>query len=703
MSKEKVQTICNWPEPRKVRDIQSFLGFANFYHQFIFNYLDIVIPLTQLTCKGAPWNFSEECHWSFNNLKAAFTTALVLTHFIPGVPITVKTDALDYGITGILSITCDDGQIHLFTFYSQTLTALELNYDTHNKELLAIFEAFWTWHHYLEGSASPVDVVTDHKNLEYFSTSKVLTHCQARWSEFLSQFNMVIRFRPGKLGAKPNALTIQWDVYPKEGNSSYAQVNLQNLRPVFTQEQLEVSLHATYLEYLVLQAVALMDIEKLHIDILTTLPDDPVSQICLSDMSDPQWSVDEISFLCLDGRIYVPDSNDLHLRVLQLKHDHPLSGHFGQNRTLELIWHEYTLPSLRTFVKDYIQSCMACAQAKVPHHQPYSLLKQLLVLEKPWNSISMDFIEQLLASSGFTAILVVVDWLSKQAIFIPTHDAITAPELAKLFLLHVFSKHGVLAHVTSDQGLEFVSHFFQSLGKALDMHLHFTSGYHPKVYCNYQQDNWADLLPLAEFAYNNAPSTTTSVSPFFANKGYHPNISVCPECDLTSTWACDYAVDLDSLHQFLHEEMTLTQQCYQGPADAKCMLALDFKVSDQVYVKAKYFWSTWPSKKLSEKNLGLYLVIAQASTHSFTLCLLDSMCTVHPVFHVSQLELAIPNTIPNLTQPPPPPVKVNSELEFKVAKILNSKVDQHHQCWLQYLDQWTGVGNWYLEFRILVS
>jgi len=158
-----------------------------------------------------------------------------------------------------------------------------------------------------------------------------------------------------------------------------------------------------------------------------------------------------------------------------------------------------------------------------------------------------------------------VDWLSKQAIFIPTHDTITSPELAKLFLLHVFSKHSIPAHVTSDRSIEFVSHFFQSLGKAFDMRLHFTSSYHPEsngqtehsnqtlkqylqIYCNYQQDNWVDLFPLAEFAYNNAPSATTGVSPFFANKGYHPSISVYPERDMTSARAHDYAVDLESLH-----------------------------------------------------------------------------------------------------------------------------------------------------------
>jgi len=134
----------------------------------------------------------------------------------------------------------------------QTLTALELNYDTHDKELLAIFEAFWNWRHYLEGSASPIDVVTNHKNLEYFSTSKVLSRWQAWWSEFLSQFNLVICFQPGKLSAKLDALTRQWDIYPKEGDSGYAQVNPQNLRLVFTQEQLTNSLHTTILEFLVL-------------------------------------------------------------------------------------------------------------------------------------------------------------------------------------------------------------------------------------------------------------------------------------------------------------------------------------------------------------------------------------------------------------------------------------------------------------------
>jgi hypothetical protein len=92
-------------------------------------------------------------------------------------------------------------------FLSHTFSPAELNYDIHDKELLTIFEAFKSWRHYLKGAGTPIDVVTDHKNLEYFSTMKLLTHWQACWSEYLSTFNMVIRFQPGCLSSKPDTMT----------------------------------------------------------------------------------------------------------------------------------------------------------------------------------------------------------------------------------------------------------------------------------------------------------------------------------------------------------------------------------------------------------------------------------------------------------------------------------------------------------------
>jgi IS30 family transposase len=151
--------------------------------------------------------------------------------------------------------------------------------------------------------------------------------------------------------------------------------------------------------------------------------------------------------------------------------------------------------------------------AKPQHHKPYGLLKQFLIPEQPWNSISMDFMENLPKSSGYDTILVIVDHLTKQSIFILTYNTLTSAQLAQLFVIHIFSKHGIPSHITSNRSLEFVSSFFRTLGKVLNRNLHFTSSYHPKgdgqmertnqtleqylhIYCNYQHSNWSDLKIL---------------------------------------------------------------------------------------------------------------------------------------------------------------------------------------------------------------
>jgi hypothetical protein len=305
----------------------------------------------------------------------------------------------------------------------------------------------------------------------------------------------------------------------------------------------------------------------------------------------------------------------------------------------------------------------------------------------------MDFIEQLPNSEGFTAILIVVDHFTKQALFIPTHDTITSAKLAELFIIHVFSKHGVPSHVTSDWGSEFVSCFFRSLGKALNMKLHFTLGYHPegdgqtehvnqtleqylRIYCNFQQDNWHTLLPIAEFCYNNTPSSTTGVSPFFANKGYNPAFTVHPEYELASLKAQELVTDLWELHSKLQINIQEFQECYQQSADKNWIPPLEFKVGDKTFVKAKFFQTIQSSKKLSKKYLGPFDIINQVGPLFWTLRLPITMHAVHPVFHVSMLEPSTPNSVPNRNQPPPPPVIIDEEPEYKISEILDSK-DRH--------------------------
>jgi len=239
------------------------------------------------------------------------------------------------------------------------------------------------------------------------------------------------------------------------------------------------------------------------------------------------------------------------------------------------------------------------------------------------------------------------------------------------------------------------------------MKIHFTSGYHPEgdsqteclnqtleqflwVFCNYQQDNWSELLPLREFGYNNAPGASTRVSPFFANKGYHPNIMVHPECELASQCAREYVVNLDELHTTLHAQLAEAQKHYQGPVDHQRSPMPDFKIGEQVFVRAEYINTTWLSKKLSEKYLGPFDIIARPGTHSITIHLPDHLCTIHPVFHVSQLELATLNQIPNRTQPPPPLVEINNKLKYEISEILNSKIDNRRRCKLLYFVYWAG-------------
>src|SRR3979490_1839618 len=174
------------------------------------------------------------------------------------------------------------------------------------------------------------------------------------------------------------------------------------------------------------------------------------------------------------------------------------------------------------------------------------------------------------------------------------------------------------------------------------MHLHFTLGYHPKadgqtkqvnqtleqylrVYCNYQEDNWSELLPLAEFAYNTTPNATMGISPFFANKGYNPNLAIHPEQDLASANAPHYVTDLAKLHQALCEQILEVQESIKKSADRNRLPAPDFKVSSQVFVKSTFFRMMRPSKKLSEKYLGPFTILAQVGSHSFSLKLPDDM------------------------------------------------------------------------------
>ena len=336
-----------------------------------------------------------------------------------------------------------------------------------------------------------------------------------------------------------------------------------------------------------------------------------------------------------------------------------------------------------------MSQCVLCTCNKPLQHRPYGLLQPLPIPEQPWHSISMDFIKQLPSLNGFTLILVVIDRLSKESVFIPTTDSATATDVADAFITHVFSKHGIPLHISSDRRSEFTLHFFCSLGALLRMRLHFTSGHHPsangqveclnstleqylQIYCNYQQDNWSKLLPLAEFTYNNAPHSSTGVSPFFTTRGYDLLIAVHPDAEVTNLCTHHFAVNFDEMNKFLHDWMQDAHDTMSKYANQDRIEPPPFQVSDRVYMHTDHIRTNRIARKLVEQKIGPFPIISQPSAMSFMLRL-PSMICIHPVFHVSQLEPETPNTFTDRDQLPPPPLIVDGQPEYLIKRILDSK------------------------------
>ncbi|MBW0483618.1 hypothetical protein O181_023333 [Austropuccinia psidii MF-1] len=198
MDSPKVQQILNWPQPKNIKALQSFLGFANLYCCFIKNYSKKISALTSLIKKDSPFIFKEEALSQFQILKEAFTTAPILSHFNPSLGTIVDTDASDYALGALLSQVNDSGK-HPSAFDSRKLLPAELNYEIHDKELLGIVWALKRWRAFLLSLSDSFEVLTDHCSLHHFMSSRVLTRRQAHWAEFLSEFHFIITYCPGRL------------------------------------------------------------------------------------------------------------------------------------------------------------------------------------------------------------------------------------------------------------------------------------------------------------------------------------------------------------------------------------------------------------------------------------------------------------------------------------------------------------------------
>ncbi|MBW0576749.1 hypothetical protein O181_116464 [Austropuccinia psidii MF-1] len=239
MDQAKVQQILNWPPPRNLKALQSFLGFANFYCRFIKNYSKKISSLTSFLKKDSRFPLNEEALRQFHQLKEAFTIAPILSHFDPSLPTIVETDASDYALGSLLSQIFDSGK-HPIAFFSHKILPAELNYEIHDKELLGIVWALKRWRDFFFSLSSSFEDLTDHSSLQYFMSSKILTRRHARWPEFLSEFHFSITYCPGRLPTLPDGLSHRDNVYPERGEDSISK-NPINYQKIIKQNEIQAS------------------------------------------------------------------------------------------------------------------------------------------------------------------------------------------------------------------------------------------------------------------------------------------------------------------------------------------------------------------------------------------------------------------------------------------------------------------------------
>jgi len=207
MDPVKVQGVADWPTPTRVKEIQSFLGFVNFYRRFIRSFSDTARPLHALTRKSKKWSWGPPEQKAFEALKTAVTSAPVLAFPSDTGPFRLECDASNFATGAVLSQQQEDGAFHPIAFMSKAFTDVERNYQIYDKEMLAIIRALEEWRHFLEGATEQIEIRTDHKNLAYFRTAQKLNRRQARWSLYLSRFHFSLIHRPGNQMGKPDALS----------------------------------------------------------------------------------------------------------------------------------------------------------------------------------------------------------------------------------------------------------------------------------------------------------------------------------------------------------------------------------------------------------------------------------------------------------------------------------------------------------------
>lgn len=702
----KLKGVADWPTPRKLKDVQGFMGFANFYRRFIKDFSEIARPLNNLTKKDVPWTWDEEHEKAFQGLKSAFLEAPILKMPDPEKPYRMECDASNFATGAILSQQYGDTW-HPVAYHSKSFNETERNYEIHDKELGAIIKALGDWQHYLEGQGIPVEIWTDHKNLEYFMKAQNITRRQARWALFLSRFDFTLHHKPGKLSTKPDALSRRPDHFKNDADDNQARIVLppDKFKLLATKRGQAMILNERPLLKRIRDIQTMEDEVRLAVEQVKKLGPKSLSKGL------ENWNTEE-GLLLFKGRIYVPNNKQLRADIVRIHHDGIATGHPGRHKTLELVSRNYWWPSMSQFINEYVDGCDNCLRSKPKLHDKYKQLKPNETPERRWGTISMDFIMPLPISHGQTGILVIVDRLTKMAHFCPVKKEITAMETVDKLMNEVFKHHGLPDKIISDRGTQFAAKVTQEMYNRLNITVALSTAYHPqtdgqtervnqdletyiRLFCNHRQNDWAKWLHLAEFAYNNKQHSTTKISPFMANNLSTPRWQLETRIENMSHPAAEeHLLEMKNVEEELKACLDITATKMEELYSHQTIPV--FQEGDMVFLDAKNLKekiqtrdepTRLMTKKLRKKRVGPFKILKKIGDLNYQLELPQSMMekNVHNVFHITLLTKAPQSTMPGQKPPKPLPIIVDSEEEMEVQEILDSRLKNRK---LQYLVRW---------------
>jgi hypothetical protein len=686
----KVKAVQEWPVLTKKKEVRQFLGMVNWYRKFIPGFSEIARPLTDLTHDDHPWSWGEKEQTAFDTLKQKLSSADVLAHPDPSRQWIIHTDASEFAIAGVLSQQQADGTVRPVAYFSRKMSGAETKYDSiHEKELLALVKAVEHWRCYLEGSAFPVLLHTDHKGLSWLNTQKELTGRQTRWMERLAELEYKVIHVAGEDNGVADALSRRSDYegaplveVASEGKEATRSVSDEASPPARVNTAVAVEtapvrarivLHSTGVEQ---QSQPESKGEDESSDSFPPLMDDIREAVSrdqwyrakMAEVQPTDGLVRERGLLrTVVGQWYIPDDPELKARLLYEVHDSPSGGHLGVKKTLHKLQRVCWWIGMRAEVTSYVHSCVECQRVKHSQQKPAGLLLPLPIPSRPYDTITMDFVGPLPPSGErqYDYLLTVVDKFSKRVNLLPCHKTIDAHQTARLLIDNVVRQHGLPSSIVSDRDPRWTGVLWTELFAAMGTKLKRSSSYHPqtdgqtervhrvleamlRAYVNKRGSDWSEWLPTVEMSINSSVHETTGKTPFeMTGVDWKDPLSLAMTSGGRTEMTSDVAHEVldgiktaweDARHMMMESQVRMKKYADLKRRDEQ------YAVGDQVMLSTKNLAKRWG--KLSPLFVGPFQVVKVSGEGlNVTLDLPSEYSRLHQPFHVDRVKRYTPSEI----------------------------------------------------------